>query len=249
MESQDQQKLIDQFLQNELQGQALDEFTKKIKSDPNFAEEVELQRVVTEGIEYQGNKELRHRLKGIHEKVKDSKVEKNKTGKIRILRRLGAVAAIAILLIVAFNIWNSSPTSDDLFSDFYQPYEVQLTSRDDVAESLRTKAEVAYRSRDFKSAIMHLENLKKEGKYDSRFLLGLGNAYLNINGYLNAEENFNEILINKDDLYSDQAKWYLALTYLKAGKYEESKKIIGELATDDGADFQREAKALLEKMK
>lgn len=250
MKSQNQQELIDQFLQNELKGQELTDFLEKLKSDSNLAQEVELQKLLARGIQDQGNQELRERLKHIHQDVKNSKSSSKKSiGRFRKTRLVATFAAMGILLMIAFNFWNSSLTNDDLFVEFYQPFQVKLVSRDEMSGNLESRVEATYKAGDYKNVVKLLIELREKKENDSRVLLGLGNAYLNLGNYQNAEESFNEIIKNKDELYLDQAKWFLALTYLKSGKMEKCKGLLRQLTNEETTDFYEEAKALLTKVK
>ncbi|MFK8005214.1 MAG: tol-pal system YbgF family protein [Saprospiraceae bacterium] len=245
MKPQNQQELIDQFLQKKLQGQELTDFMKKLNTDDSFAEEVESQRVVAKGIEHEGTKELRQRLKKIHQKVRDEQERKSNAKRIIIpYRRWIAAAAVVLLIVIGFNFWNSSSSNQELYSKYYQAYVPNFTTRADALTG-KIKAENAYRAGNYKNAIVLLEELEGEEANDSRVLLGLGNASLNIDEYQSAIVQFNKIIQNNDELYLDQAKWYLALTYIKNGKIEESKSWLRQLANDETADFYKEAKTLL----
>lgn len=247
MESQNQQELIDRFLQKDLNQQELNDFMEKLNSDISFAEEVDLQRIVTKGIELEGVNNLRQRLSAIHQKVKAEQQENKTATKVIPIKQWAAVAAAVIILLFAgYNFWNSASAKEDVYAKYYELYQPDFSTRNQ--ETDQANAEKAYREGDFENVIELLQKVKNESGGNARILLGLGNAFLKTSNYQAATESFEEIIKSENELYIDQARWYLALTFLKQGDVDSCRKILQELAQREGADFSQEAKGLLHQL-
>jgi len=65
--------LIDQFLNDKLKGEALVAFNNRVKSDTEFAEELEIMKNISVGIKNYGRQELKNKLKTIAKKERKNK--------------------------------------------------------------------------------------------------------------------------------------------------------------------------------
>ena len=105
-----------------------------------------------------------------------------------------------------------------------------------------------YSTKDYQSSIPLLKNILKDQPNNSDVELALANSYLATGSIEEAISHCKNVINRKDDLYVDQARWYLALSYIKQNKISESKTILQKLVSDVNADFHQEAKTLLNKI-
>ena len=237
----DQQESIDRFLQGQLEGDNLDDFLKEIKTNPAMAKELQIQQDMAQGIEFHGNRQLRQRFRKISAEVKNN-TGKTKNNKGRIIKFI--LAAAVIILLVCFNLFFQKPASEKLFAQFYEPSVLSITRNGDADNQL-AQAEKLYNNKNYNAAIPLLQSILKTQTQNSQIQLALGNAYVNDDKPESAIQQFQSILDRNDALYADQAKWFLALTYLKTNQLEKSKGLLEELANDTGADFHEEAEDLV----
>ena len=74
-----------------------------------------------------------------------------------------------------------------------------------------------------------------------------GISYLEVNELEDAEASFQAVIDNKDNLFIEQAEWYLALCYLKMNMNKDAKILFTEIANSDGF-FNNKAQEILKYM-
>ncbi len=241
-----QQDLIDRFLQGSLDGAELDRFLLEIEKNSILKKELQNQQEIMEGIEFHGNKNLRQRFSKISEEVKKERKSKGSSNGKIIRFILVSAAAIALLVMVS-NLFFQNPDSKDLYAQFYTPYQFS----NDRSSSLNKETAAAhqfYNKQDYTQAIPILKTILETQPNNTRTQLAYGNALMHTDQDDLAILEFQKIINRKDNLYSDQAKWFLALVYLKTEKLESSKSLLQQLSEDTKTDFHKEAKELLSKL-
>lgn len=235
-----QQAAIDRYLRGELKGSDLDNFLKQLENNPAMATALDTQEKMAQGIEHYGNRQLRKRLQNISAKVKSDQSAsdtKSRKSNFRMLW-MGMAAAIALLL-VAYFLWPQANTNQ-LLTEYYEPAAFSISREGDNSEAL-ARAERFYNTQQYEAAIPVLQKLLEAQPEASNLQLALGNAQFNSNNPVQAVATFQDIIDQKNPLFSDQAKWYLALTHLKLEQIEVCKNLLRELANDSEADFHQQA--------
>jgi tetratricopeptide (TPR) repeat protein len=65
--------------------------------------------------------------------------------------------------------------------------------------------------------------------------------------YQNAIQQYQAVIINKDNLFIEQAQWYIALCYLQTNENKKAYKQFRNIADNQGF-YQEKAQAILKKM-
>lgn len=237
----DKEALINGYFENSLSQDQLTEFEQLLKTDADFASEVEFQKE----LQYSLKKNERQEIKQMFSEVNHENGSKGK-----IIRMRPWLVAASIVLLVGLTSWffffnTATINTDQLYASNFAPYDnvVHPIERGNEIEDLKTRMFLAYEDQnyelwlklseemvakqkddyiDFYSAIvyMQLENHKKA--------VPLLRGYINGNGELD-----------------DRATWYLALSLLKLGEIEESKETLKELI-EMGSFKKKDAEKLLE---
>jgi tetratricopeptide (TPR) repeat protein len=172
-----------------------------------------------------------------HLSASEDKAEEAKVGKTKMIPFYQkpwvlAVAASVALLITVSAIWmqTRSPQHERLYAIYFQPFDSPGSglTRGSSEETLKTKAYDAYDNGRYDEAIT-LFNQILQNVDDPISHLCLGNAQLEAGQFAPAEKTFNHMLAEHSDLVT-QAKWYLALTYLKQAKMERAKATLWEIS-------------------
>lgn len=225
-------ELIDKFLNKELDTKALHEFEKQIQSNPEFAREVKLHEEINKALKEKDVMSFRNQLQSIHD-------EHNKTktaGRIIHLfhhntRLVSGVAAAVIVLIVVGSILVFGPsaklTTDNLFADYYEADDaVMMTRSGSNPEDIDLKeALLAYHEKKYDHAIELLHS--QTNNILAKYYLGL--SYLETDNIDNAITTFEAIIDHKNNLFIEQAEWYLSLCYIKNNEDDKAKEMLNKI--------------------
>ena len=238
-------ELIERYLEGGLSPGELGEFEQRLKNEPGLDEEVEVVKILMNGIRYSGQKSsMKHKLEKLEASLPDIQSEGEEVKVIPMWRNRMVKSIAATFLILAVSTYLvmdvfSPADHEELFAQNFQPYlnVGNATVRGlEEFQNEEQQAYAAYDSEHYEAAIMGFEKVLQED--DAAMLLYLGNAYLAIGNTGKAEEQFKQ-LINKDAGLVTQAKWYLSLTYLKAGNAQQAKVILEELDQGDTSYSER----------
>lgn len=144
---------------------------------------------------------------------------------------LAAAASVALLITVGI-VWMQGrpPQHERLYAAYFQPFDSPGSglTRGSSDENIKTKAYDAYDNGRYADAIPLFNEVLKQVD-DPISHLCMGNAQLEAGQFAEAEHTFNHMLEKHSDLVT-QAKWYLALTYLKQAKMERAKATLWEIS-------------------
>jgi hypothetical protein len=163
-------------------------------------------------------------------------------------RRIIFLFVAAILVVILILIFNRfvTPREDvqQLYAQYYQPYEMLLTSRGDAEEQIALQEAIAaYQRQDYEKASRHFSAIQSGD-------LALIKLY---KGICALERHQHDIAITlfselqQDDRIRQQADWYLSLTYLKMENKEMAKILLTKMADSDHY-FSKDATALLRQL-
>lgn len=159
-----------------------------------------------------------------------------------------AIAASIVLLVTVGWIYmaNQKPNSEKLFLTYFEPFDSPGSglTRGNNELSLKAQAYDAYDNGRFEEAI-GLFNEIIANSNDPIIHLCLGNAQMKLGRFSQAEDTFNHLLTEHSDLVT-QAKWYLALTYLKENKMERAKATLWEITKS--STYGEKAQKLLKEL-
>lgn len=264
---------IHRYLNNDMDASERDAFEVELRQNPELQQDVELESLLWEGIDRAGEMELRQSVGAVHQQLKTSgffeaagaqpgfSVWRSTVGK-----RIMALAAVFGLLLAGiwfFRRMQSGPDTEALFVRYYQPkaevarahryIEEQAsfgmaapqTATDTLLQALRV-----YEAGQYAEAQILLKQIVERYPDDyaiARYYLGI--VYLSQGKPNQTIDALLPLARSADPLRSD-ARWTLALCYLKTKTHlNDARTLLGELARDTRFAKQREAKALLEKMR
>ena len=223
----DYQPLIDNYLLNRLSPEDRLAFERRMKEDPDFAAQVDLQRRAMDLIEAKGDAHLREQVGKVHQQMV-SAPKKDRFARRRLLS-LAAAAAAAVLIGILAYWWLSGPTDHrDLFARNFQNYPLTFGDRTPEGDNTLREAEIYYRGEDYVNAIPLFEQALAADP-NPKVRLALGIALLGNGQAREAQAHFDTLIANNDPLYSEQASWYLALTHLQRGDLDACKNSLQKI--------------------
>lgn len=227
------QEYIRAYLNGELDASEAQAFEQRMDSDEAFGS-----LVAEEAVKYGERWELKQRLEEIRKQGERP-------------QRTWSFARVAILItvltsacILAWLLW-PKPDYPELFAEHFEPYRALSEVRGDQDEHWTASMD-DYRAGNYEDALKDLTEIS-EPKYLRDFYIGM--CHLSV-----TEPEFDEAVtslqraVEGDHDYQQQARWYLALSYLGKGDMRNAKAALGQIAKQDGAFHQKEAAALLKQL-
>jgi len=244
-------EFIDRYLDNDLSGPELNWFEKELDSNSELHAELKLQKELNEALGQDDILDLREKLNVIHEMV-DPEPNRKKIKKTFSENWVGIAAASAVILVaIGFLLSNSinpARTAEELFDQHYEPYIVPTNYRSATdINNVFHMALVEYGNQDYQKALQLFEKVlfEDESRMDVTLLTGISN--LEIENYNKANNSFTKVIDQNDNLFIEQAEWYLALCYLKTGEQEKAHLQFGKIITDNSL-YKEEAEDILNKL-
>lgn len=232
------QDLADNFFENNLNNEEQILLDKLILEDADFKADFEFQKDFKTAITLQERKKM---------KVQFQEIEKPKSvPKFKIW-----YVAASILLILTIALWLNLNTANQekLYAKYYQTFpNIEAPStRGESSESIAEKAFYAYDSENFEQAGILFTKLYETEKKDY-VLFYRGITQMETKKYNEAILIFNECIKNASSKYNDNAKWYLALCYLRTNETAKCKNILLELKQNEN-QTGIQAKKLLKELR
>jgi tetratricopeptide (TPR) repeat protein len=237
-------ELIEAYLRGTLDGQALAAFQKRRQDDPEFDREV---------IDYS---QIINQIQTTHEynfmnKLKrwDSEIENRQEAKVIPLRTILSIAASVVLLAV-FGVYlfrNSQPDHEQLFQEYFQPYENVISERS-AKDNNQQRGMELYDQKKYDEAIIQLKLAVSEDSDNPSLKCYLGIAYLAGGHSQEAKTIFETMIHNDHQLFREVAEWNLALTYLKIDNEVLLKKTLEEIVRQNDHQYREQAADLLRQL-
>lgn len=232
--------LVESYLEGDLTEEAKTLFEKRLK------EEEELQKYLALIIEsdrfLEGfNKEQKiEEWKEVLQKesILDSKKEFSFLAPLKNIKhsQLGRYAlSIAAMLLVFVTIYLLIPSnnSPEQLASHYWTETAQFSYADarrgdtpKTIENTTKKIYTLHKTGYYEEALKAIEELSVP---DEKMILLKGSCYYNMDEIDKAVEAFQQITTLQNSYTEDEAKWYLALCYLKKGNVEKGKKELQEI--------------------
>jgi tetratricopeptide (TPR) repeat protein len=170
---------------------------------------------------------LRNKLSEI-EKDRASRIPSNATGKRLSTRIAAVVAGLIIISSIAF-LSNKPLTSDQIISQYYKTYDggsVSRSSQSDASNDYSTGLEY-YNIKDYKNAARYFSKVLNKDPENMESVMFYGTSSFEVKNYPEAKRSFSKVIDNNNNLFIEDAEWYLALCYLQTN---DLKKASDELA-------------------
>lgn len=219
--------IFDQYLQGELTVDERNSFEKQLVEDPEMASAFESFKEMHFQLENKFGQEAEREVFTENlTRISDKYFQKKKT-KVVSLKPwyFAAAASVVIMFGLFFFDYNHYPN----FEDYNHPESAYFTERG-VSEETLKKAEDSFNGKRYEQAIPFFEAILKENNsLEMQYFYGI--SLLQVGKYVKAETIFKQ-LEQGNSVYKEKAKWNLALSKLKQGKYKECKAILQTISQD-----------------
>jgi tetratricopeptide (TPR) repeat protein len=241
-------ELIDSYFDEELDETSKKKFEAELSVNRDLALEFQLENDLTKAL-------LQDDLIDFRAKCFEAQNEINLANRkmvkiVHITRKYWYAAASALLIgLVVGGLFLFNPkeySAEKLFKMYYNSGETIGLSRSgnvDMAEALRY-----FSKNDFATAEGLFEKILTTDQNNFAVVYYSGISNIEMKNYQKAIILFESIINDKDNLYVENAEWYLGLTHLAAGQIDEADAIFVKIASTPGHYYNKEANSVLEKI-
>jgi tetratricopeptide (TPR) repeat protein len=141
-------------------------------------------------------------------------------------------------------------SQDELYQKFYATYQTTGINRSAGMTTDQTLSEALQKfdNQDYKSAISLLQEVigRDQNNMVGHFYAGV--SLQETGKYKSAIDEYQTVMINKDNLFVEQANWYIGLCYLQTNENKKAFTQFKKIAKKEGY-YQLKAQAILRKIK
>jgi hypothetical protein len=249
---------IERFFSGTMDHDEKAEFEKQKSIDKEFAREIFLYKQANELILSGARTRLKQHLDDLGQKELTNTMIESYTGFSLVKRYWYAIAASVLIIIglgyfAYFNIHTkkSPPALARLFDIYYEVPKADLVvsrggNTDEILSPVWNSAIQKYSENQFEDAMDDFRGLLQNSKFShpsaANFYLGI--CFLNINMPDSAISCFNNV--SPTSSLSQDASWYLGLSYLKAGQLQKGTDIFKNISEMPRHYKKEQAKEILE---
>lgn len=240
--------LISKYLEGELDSISAARFEEDLKNDPLLRQEMELYKEVDEALADTEVMEFRMQLREMHTRI-NSETYTSPKPRIRRAAYLTVAASLSVLFVFsAVNLFRFN-NSQKLLKKYYQPYEITSVNRSSSSDADRTlrNAMEKYQNKEYGEAVSLFEKVLVNDPTEMSCQLYSGISYFEIEEYRKAGKSFSKVIEHNDNLYIEQAKWYLGFCYLKTEEKDKAIKQFTQIANSKSF-FNEKAREILKKL-
>jgi len=223
-------------------------FRKELEENEKLRNEVDLRRRTDTILKEKDIISLRNKLT-IIEKNREANIPAKSPRKSVNMKYAAAIAAM--VLIGGFALFRSNNlSSEEVLNKYYKTYEVTTPSRSysATADPDFIMAMQHYKIHDYRKAALYFTKVLEKDPEDmeSNLLHGLVN-FENSN-YPEAERSFVKVIDNKDNMYTEDARWYLSLCYFKTKDQDKAMEHLAIIKKSKSI-YSRDAGKILRRLK
>ena len=249
---------IEPYLTGELKGVALANFEKQLSIDQGLAEEVQALKTLVGGIKVMQMKAV---MQQVHEEVvgKPAPSEEPTGRVIQLESRKNwfwsitvGVTATALLLFGIYQFQAGNKSCTELYTDAMTTTKAPImTTLGEMADDEKALALAYdhYINEAYHEAIPHFKSYLMANRTDYEKGILLGICYTETNQFDKAQQLFKNIKVQCNER-SNQATWFLALSYLKQDDIKNCKRQLRWLMahTSPQQDRYKDAEQLLDEL-
>lgn len=228
---------IESYLEGKLSEEERRDFEKRLAADASLKKEVDVYRKLIKGIESAGTSNFLSKMNDWEQEISGMEIGKPQQ---KNPWKLYAIAALIIMFVMPFGyliIQNANSSSDEIFAEYFEPYEDLISERDAGVEPELVRGMEHYNSKEFGQAIKQFTSYLNNSPDDLEVQLYLAIAFLANDEPHFAEKGFTNLMAFPDNLFYPQVQWYYTMCKLKLGKNGELKKLVNEISSDPDHDY------------
>jgi tetratricopeptide (TPR) repeat protein len=223
-------------------------FNKELEGNEKLRKEVFVRNRTDEILSNKNIITLRSKLGDI-EKMRIARIPAKRSKKSVYLKS----SLLIILLIMTGSLAffpGRNLKNNEIINRYYKEYEPisRQRSLETIVNDNFTQALEFYESHDYKNAAFYFSKVVESNPKDMSANLLNGISNYEDKKYREAKQSFGKVIDDNNNLYVDQAEWYLALCYLQTDENDKAMKLF-EIIRNEGGFYSKDAKKYIRKMR
>lgn len=242
---------LEKYLDDDLTPSERKWLEKELDGNDQLKSELEFRREVNRMLKDQEMFHLTSSLENAYEDYQKDESHKPFLSS-RVKQKLIAIASVAAFVVISVLLYlnNYKPLDkQELYTMYFEPYEATLfrSSSENVDQILR-EAMQQYENQNYSQAIIWFERVLENDSLNVPTHFYSGISHMEIEEYREANESFNVVIDQKNNLFVEQAEWYLGFCYLMTDQTKKAKLQFKSIANSDGY-YQKKASKVLRRIR
>jgi len=242
---------LENYINRELSNEELASFEAELTSNQKLMDEIGLIKNIDLALSETDVMRLRNNLQNIASEIAANKqTERSFAGKFKAKRIVLSTVAASLILLLGITGIMSRQSQDDIYQKFYTKYEATgiVRSANLTADKTLSEALQKFENQDYDAALSLFTEVisRDQNNMVGHFYTGI--SLQETGKYQNAIKEFETVIIDKDNLFTEQAEWYIGLCYLQTNENKKAYKQFKKIAKNEGF-YQQKAQSILNKIK
>jgi hypothetical protein len=242
--------LISRYLEGELDPSEVTRFEEALIEDHELQDELDLFRDVDFALADTDLLELRAQLDELHEELTPQFEKRTRKSISKRVLNYAVAASIAVIISLGtYSLFFKKMSNNNIVSQFYKPYDVTLVNRSAnlVISDVLSQALYKYENAEYADAVELFKQVLIVNPKMTASNLYSGISYFELNEFENARSSLIKVIEHNNNLYIEQARWYLGLCYLMLDDKSNARQQFLELANKEGY-YRDESQRILRKL-
>lgn len=239
---------IERYNAGEMNAEEKSWFEKELEGNEKLRREVDLRKKTEAILKDRDIMALRSKLNSIERKRLERPPVRRSSAGGRNLKYAAAAGVLVVFGAIAL-FRNGNMSNSEIFDKYYRSYEVTAPSRSassGINQDFLLGVEY-YKVHDYKSAALYFSKVVDQDSRNMESTLLYGVSSFEIDNYPEAERSFVKVIDDNDNLFIEEARWYLALCYIKSDDKDSAVKQLSEIR-DSKSIYRKEAAKILRKI-
>ena len=222
MKTNDFSYFIERYLAGEMNEAEKEWFRNELGRNDKLREETTLRQNINSALRNHEVIQLRSKLSAIAKKKAEEAAAKKPRKKGAFTR---AAIFTGLILCGSLALLNTrNMTTEEVFDRYYKTYDVTtpLRSVNDAGNTDYSTALEYFNIRDYRNAAYYFSKVISNDPRYMESVMMTGISKFEEEDYPEAKVSFTRVIDNKDNLFFEDAQWYLALCYIKTGERDKA---------------------------
>lgn len=224
-------------------------FEKELSGNEVLRKEVEFRKKTDAVLKNQNIISLRKKLSEIEKRRSETGVNTRAKKRPVYTRYAAVIASLAVIgSVIIFT--GRKAENDEVINRYYKTYEPPAGQRSglNMENADFTLALEFYNTHDYANAALFFSKVVENNPRDMQSVLLNGVSNFEDKKYPEAKISFVTVIADKNNLFIETAKWYLALCYIKTDEKDKALGLLHTITEDEGI-YAGDAKKIIRKLK